>query len=234
MRPDVMTLRHFYHTPLGIVAADMLAQAVMRSGWHERQGTNIALGYCEAILDSASMPLCSASFMPAAQGAASDTKNCTALVEEACLPVSDADIDNILVIHALEHCQHPQALMREIWRVLAPGGRVLFVVPNRRRTWASMEFTPFGHGQPFSKRQLTNLLGEHLLSPLSIATALFMPPTRLLGMDKLAKMSEGLALSLFPSAGGLLMVEAEKRVGGAIPTGPSKKKLQIATPWSSG
>ena len=36
--------------------------------------------------------------------------------------------------------------LREIWRVLAAGGRVILVVPNRAGIWARTEATPFGHG----------------------------------------------------------------------------------------
>ena len=49
----------------------------------------------------------------------------------------------------------PAALLREVWRVLAAGGRLLAVVPNRRGVWARIDTTPFGHGRPYSRSQIT-------------------------------------------------------------------------------
>jgi hypothetical protein len=42
-----------------------------------------------------------------------------------------------------------RALLREVWRVLAAGGRMLAVVPNRRGLWARMD-TTFGHSRLFA------------------------------------------------------------------------------------
>ena len=46
-------------------------------------------------------------------------------------------------------------MLREIWRVMASGGQLLAVVPNRRGLWARMDTTPFGHGRPYSRSQIT-------------------------------------------------------------------------------
>ena len=45
------------------------------------------------------------------------------------------------------------ALLREVWRVLAAGGRILAVVPNRRGLWARMDTTPFGQGARIRARR---------------------------------------------------------------------------------
>ena len=47
--------------------------------------------------------------------------------------------------------------LEEVWRVLAPEGRAVFVAPSRRGVWARVDGTPFGHGQPFSRGQLRDL-----------------------------------------------------------------------------
>ena len=49
--------------------------------------------------------------------------------------------------------------------MLAPGGRLVIVVPNRRGVWARFEHTPFGNGRPFSRGQLTSLLREANFTP---------------------------------------------------------------------
>jgi SAM-dependent methyltransferase len=45
------------------------------------------------------------------------------------LPLDDAAFDLILCSHVLEHLDDDQRAMRELWRVLAPGGRALLLVP---------------------------------------------------------------------------------------------------------
>ena len=46
------------------------------------------------------------------------------LVDETDLPLIDEGADRILFVHMLEWSEHPLELLREIWRVLAPNGRV--------------------------------------------------------------------------------------------------------------
>ena len=66
--------------------------------------------------------------------------------------------------------------LREIWRILAPGGTMLLIAPNRRGVWARSDATPFGHGRPFSRGQLTQLLRDALFAPIGWSEALYMPP----------------------------------------------------------
>jgi SAM-dependent methyltransferase len=53
------------------------------------------------------------------------------------LPFADGSFDLICSAWVLEHVDMPRAFMREIHRVLAPGGRFAFVTPNGRNpvTW---------------------------------------------------------------------------------------------------
>lgn len=97
----------------------------------------------------------------------------TALVFDEELPLPDSSIDRVLMVHALEFAENPRETLKELWRVLAPGGRLVIVVPNRRGVWARMEHTPFGSGRPYSRGQLTALLRETNFTPGASAEALF-------------------------------------------------------------
>ncbi len=79
----------------------------------------------------------------------------SALVDEFELPLLESSVDLAIVAHGLELSDSPDELLKEVWRVLAPQGRILLVVPNRRGMWARFDSSPFGHGQPFSRPQLT-------------------------------------------------------------------------------
>ena len=95
-----------------------------------------------------------------------------ALVDEYEMPLPDAAVDRVLLVHALEMTTDAAALLREVWRVLAAGGRLLAVVPNRRGLWARMDTTPFGHGRPYSRTQINQLLRETWFTPTGWGEAL--------------------------------------------------------------
>src|SRR5690606_40949040 len=102
-------------------------------------------------------------FMPARQGAVrwpAERPSATTLVFEEELPLPDASIDRVLAVHALEHAENPRQMLLELWRVLATGGRLVIVVPNRRGLWSRSEHTPFGTGRPSSRAQPGDILRE--------------------------------------------------------------------------
>ena len=49
-----------------------------------------------------------------------------------CLPLVDASFDLALAIWVFEHLEQPARMMDEVARVLRPGGRLIFLTPNRR------------------------------------------------------------------------------------------------------
>ena len=153
--------------------------------------------------------------MPAAQGAAvwPDAGGCaTALVCGDMLPLPDNSVDRLLIVHALEAAERPGELLEEVWRVVAPEGRILLIVPSRRGVWARVDGTPFGYGLPYSKTQLRDLLQGAVFSPVFWGEALFAPPVERRAIIRFAPTIErtGAAFSL-PFAG-VYVVEAIKQV----------------------
>ena len=119
----------------------------------------------------------------------------------------------------------PEGLLREVWRVLAPSGRVIAVIPNRRGVWTRTDNTPFGHGRPYSRSQITQLLRQTWFTPTAWGEALFMPPFAggWFLRSALAWERVGAALSL-PLAG-VHIVEATKQVYRAIPAKRERTRL---------
>jgi len=140
------------------------------------------------------------------------------------LPILDSSVDFVLVVHGLELTDHLADMLQEIWRVLAPQGRALLVVPNRRGVWARFDSTPFGHGRPFSELQLTQMLREARFSPLGWSHALFVPPLQRNYVVQSAPAWERLGIWVWRGFSGVILVEAMKQVY-AISSGKRVKKL---------
>jgi SAM-dependent methyltransferase len=140
------------------------------------------------------------------------------------LPLADASVDALLLVHALEYANKPANYLREAWRVLAPGGQIIVIAPNRMRTWSAAEATPFGHGRPYSKGQLFSLMEDQMLPPEAWETALMQPPLSFPGAAGMMRFSERVVGSLGRALGGALLVSARKQVYGALPKGASKAR----------
>ena len=166
---DVVDLRNFYAQRLGTVARRFVGRGI-RSRWSDTStlrvlGIGYATPYLGLFREEAERCL---AMMPAPQGVVrwpSTRPALAALVEEAELPLTGSAVDRVLLVHALEMSADPAELLREVWRVLAPGGRLLAVVPNRRGLWARIDTTPFGHGRPYSRSQITQLAARNLVHP---------------------------------------------------------------------
>jgi SAM-dependent methyltransferase len=110
--------------------------------------------------------------------------------------------------------------MPEIWRVLAPGGRVVFIVPNRSGLWARRDVTPFGYGRPYSLGQMEALARKHRFEPERHAGALYVPPSHRKFWQQTAYAWERLGRRFDPRlVAGALLVEASKQVYARPSTG---------------
>lgn len=219
----VIDLRDFYSRPIGAVVRRLVAHQVRRL-WPNVSGERIiGLGYATPyLIQFRDEALSTIGFMPAAQGVVRwPTKGASAvsLVDEVSLPLADASVDRVIVVHGVETVDALKPMLREVWRVLTPGGRLLIVATNRTGLWARVDSTPFGHGRPFSKRQLSQLLREGMFSPAGWAQALFMPPFRLALLIRSAIWWERLGSVFWPGFSGVVLVEAVKEMYAMVPAG---------------
>src|ERR1700751_4381836 len=155
MSIDVIDLRDFYSQRLGIVARQLINRGI-RERWSGAEGQRVlGIGYPTPYLGlfREDSERCIA-FMPAAQGVLkwpTARPTLAALVDEFDLPLPEAAVDRVLLVHALEMSDDPEALLREVWRVLAPSGRMMAVIPKRRGVLSRTGTPPFGHGRPYSR-----------------------------------------------------------------------------------
>jgi SAM-dependent methyltransferase len=180
MTSDVARLIGYYKSPLGRLSRALLREQVIDLvgdvGGRRVLGLGFATPYLRFTLEKAERVL---AFMPARQGASAwprEGPSRTVLCDPLEMPLTDAAVDLTLAIHALEHVSDAEELMRELWRVTAPNGHLVLVVPRRRGIWAQRENTPFGQGNPYSGSQLEKLLRDHSFVPEAWRDALFLPP----------------------------------------------------------
>jgi SAM-dependent methyltransferase len=238
MPSDVVDLRDFYQTGLGRVARRMIRRSI-RAIWPDlRTMRLLGIGYPTPFLSAiAGETERTVALMPASQGVlgwSSDSGNVVVLAEESELPFADYSIDRVLVVHALETSETAGLFLKEIWRVLAGGGRLLIVAPNRRGIWARLDRTPFGSGRPYTMSQLSYLLREERFTPVGTGTALFVPPSRDRMMLRSAPAWERLGKRWFPTFAGVVLIEAAKQIYAKPATARAPRQRLIYAPARPG
>lgn len=155
MHLDVQDLRNFYYRSTLGRAAQAAIRGRMIEIWPEAKGqTVVGFGFAVPLLrpylaDARRV----IGLMPGPQGVMpwpAGMSNVSVLTEETMWPVETGHVDKLVVMHGLETSSRPSELLDECWRVLGPGGRALFVVPNRAGLWSRTDRTPFGFGRPYS------------------------------------------------------------------------------------
>jgi SAM-dependent methyltransferase len=222
MRTDVEELRAFYATRPGQLAR-RLVNAQLQAMWPDLAGrTVVGVGYPLPFLGAMGAAATVAALMPVGQGAErwpGGGASAVALVPDDELPLADGSVDRLLIAHAVETCPDLRRFLREAWRVLADGGRLVALVPNRRGFWCWSDGTPFGQGQPYSSGQIRRALRAHLFEPTAERSALFLPPLMARWWPRLAVPFERVGLRLVPGLSGVILLEAEKRILIGTPVG---------------
>jgi len=220
VRRDAAELDRFYRTRQGRTARRMIARRIAAL-WPDARGLDVlGLGFANPYL----RPLRNGarrcvSFMPAAQGAIVPEGDGppTALGDEVRLPFPDALFDRVLLVHALEEADALPALLREVWRVMAPEGRLMLVTTSRTGVWALLDNTPFGHGRSFTRSQITGLLDDALLDATAWSRALYAPPWGWATHRRVASVWEEIGDYAWRGLGGVILTEAVKHTGAVLP-----------------
>lgn len=231
MRRDVLEMRAFYASPLGAAARTMITRKVVEA-WGDAAGLDVlVLGYGTPFVD----PLAGkarrlVAAMPSDQGVEAwpvGFPNRACLADETDLPFSAAHFDRVLAVHALEESDNPLRVLREAGRVLAPSGRLVVAVAARHGPWANAESSPFGHGRPFSRRQLEDLIREADLEPTGWTRALYAPPLQ--WAARFAEAFEQTGAWLWRPFAGVILMEAVKQVYAATPK-PARARARVFAP----
>lgn len=221
MHLEVGELQSFYDGPTGRMSRRLIREQ-LREVWPSVRGLSVlglgfATPYLQPFQSEAERVV---ALMPAQQGVTAwpgQAGNLVALADETNLPLPDASIDRVIVAHVLETSESLRPLLRQIWRVLTPAGRIVVVAPNRTSLWAQLEISPFANGRPFSRGQLERLLVDAMFTPTASTTCLHMPPfgTKLLVRD--GARWERWGRKMWPRLAGVHLTEATKEVMALAP-----------------
>ncbi len=218
MHLDVLDLRSFYYrTGLGRAAQRAVRDRV-RAFWPDVSGrTVVGFGFAVPLL----RPFLGEArrviaLMPGPQGVMpwpAGEPNVSVLCEETLWPIETASADRLVLMHGLETSENPFQVLEECYRVLAPEGRALFIVPNRRGLWARNDRTPFGFGRPYSLSQLEAQIRDHDFVAEAHQAALFQPPSTHRFWMRSGGVLERMGLRLStPLAGGVILLEVKKQI----------------------
>jgi len=211
-------LKAFYNTRLGRAARGILNDRIAEI-WPECKsmrvmGSGYATPYLHRLSPDAERVF---ALMPRGAGAhhwpsGNQNKNCVLLADTAAIPIETNSLDRVLIVHDLEHCEHVNENLSEVWRLLKSNGRLLVIAPNRSGFWARSDKTPFGQGRPFSTSQICNLLRDNKFVHERTEEALFMPTSAYPPFLKLANTFEKIGKTAFPLLAGVHMIEASKQL----------------------
>lgn len=218
MHQDVQDLRNFYYRSTLGRAVQATLQGRLREIWPEAKGQTVAgFGFAVPVL----RPYLSdarrvIALMPAQQGVMAwppGQPNVSALIEETAWPVETGHVDRLIVLHGLETSENPSLVMEECWRALGPGGRAIFIVPNRAGIWSRSDRTPFGFGRPYTLGQLESQLRRHSFAIEQHISVLYQAPSARRFWLKAGPLMERVGRRI-PTilAGGVFVIEVSKRV----------------------
>jgi SAM-dependent methyltransferase len=239
MHTDVTDLRDFYQTPLGLVVRRLLAQKI-RAKWPRASHGHVTVQRLAATTPGRAEPApvldrtCgsvmgfgfASPFLGSFRGEAA--RIC------ALMPLPDNSVDRMLIVHGLEVAERPAAVLREMWRVLTPQGRLLIIAPNRSGVWARTDRTPFGQGRPYSRGQLDQLLRAAMFTPVDWDSALHLPPVQHGLVLRSAPTLERLGARVSRRFAGVIVVEATKELVAPIGTGLASRAVRQVVPVRAG
>lgn len=234
MHLSVEELSAFYLTPLGRVVRQHVRSEIGGLWPTAKAERLVGLGhttpYLRPFLGEAERVM---AFMPAGEGVLhwpSEGPNMTALSFETELPLPDASVDRVLMVHCLEGTAEPFEVMREVWRVLVPSGMVLVVAPYRSGPWARADHTPFGLGRPFSRYQLSELMASALFDVTRSRRFLFTPPSGRRFVLAQTRAWERIGSQVWPRFAGMVAMEATKVMTRGVPAKKTRRSLPIFVP----
>lgn len=213
---SAVELKEFYDTVIGRVVQRAIRKKISKF-WKDCKndrvvGFGYALPYLSPFITDAERVV---ALMPKQYGVISWPSNNNGLVAvcgEEDWPLESNSVNRVIIAHSMNSEESLSAVLSEAWRVLTGQGKVIIIVPNRSGMWARVDNNPFGHGIPYSLRQVKGMLKEYMFVPEREERALFFPPSSSRILLATSGIWEQAGDNLFNAFGGVNIVEASKQL----------------------
>jgi len=134
------------------------------------------------------------------------------LIDENKIPFQDSVFDHIFLIHYLENTYNAKLGLREIWRTLAPEGKLYLIIPNKKSPWYLSYKSPFSSGKGFSKKQIRNLLNDSFFEIESIERHVYFPNKEFIFIKKHKDLIDKIGSFIFKYFNGVYLCIVKKRI----------------------
>ena len=102
------------------------------------------------------------------------------------------------------------------------------IAAARGGLWSRVEATPFGHGRPFTRRQLERLVRDAGLEPTAWSQTLYVPPWG--PLLPLADGFEQVGRRILPGAAGVILLEATRQAYARVHPGAAAVAAPVRAP----
>ena len=179
MYQDIIKLEKFYQSELGRAVQDRISSKLKKYIYlHDGEKLG-GFGFGEPYLPHLPKKKVSIFNFFSQQGGIKknilNEKLFNVLLDGEQLPIEDFFLNHIICIHYLEHSENLKKTLRELWRVLAPEGKIYIILPNKKSSWSFSSQSPFSSGFGFSKNQINQVLEDNFFEIQSIDRLVYFP-----------------------------------------------------------
>ena len=140
------------------------------------------------------------------------------LAQPTCLPIASECVDVVVAPHVLERTEDPDAVLREVERILIPEGHVVLVGFNPASLWGAWRVLYPGRKpavwrmQFISTAKASQWLAALGFQVVSVRYGFYRPPVQGRGLLKKFTWMECLGVKWWPRCGGFYVLTAKKKV----------------------
>ena len=149
------------------------------------------------------------------------------LIDEDRVPIQDSFFDHVFLIHYLENTYNTQLSLREIWRTLAPEGKLYIITPNKKSSWYLSSKSPFSTGNGFSKKQISKILNDSFFEIQSIERLVYFPNKDFHFVNKYKDLIDRLGSIFFKYFNGVYFCVVKKKIYANLTDQIQSKKRMI-------
>ena len=224
---DFLNYQKFYNSSIGKLLANHIERRLKKYCYLYNNQNIGCFGYSLPYLNylknyNLSLSYCYSKRMGISNEDTSNTNKI--LIDEESIPFQDSFFDHIFLIHYLENNYNTQLSLREIWRTLAPEGKLYLITPNKNSSWYLSSKSPFSSGNGFSKNQISNLLNDSFFEIQTVERQVYFPNNNFFLVKKHKDLIDKFGSIFFKYFNGVYLCIVKKKIYANITSQLEPKK----------